>query len=75
MPRSCANSIAISARPDGPSRTIADEGFMILADPQRVIDHLFSRLSATMVLDDAPMQTGAKSKPRQLTLKHLGSET
>jgi hypothetical protein len=48
---------------------------MILADPQRVIDHLFSRLSATMVLDDAPMQTGAKSKPRQLTLKHLGSET
>jgi hypothetical protein len=38
--------------------------FMAL-EPQRVIEHLFSSRSATMVPDDAPIHTGAKSKPRQ----------
>jgi hypothetical protein len=38
---------------------------MMLADPQRVIDHPFSSLSATTMPDDAPIRTGAKSKPRR----------
>jgi len=38
---------------------------LMALDPQRVIDHPFSSRSATMVPDDAPIHTGAKSKPRQ----------
>jgi len=37
---------------------------MMLAEPQRVIDHPLSSLSARMVPDDAPIRSGAKSKPR-----------
>jgi hypothetical protein len=38
---------------------------MMLAELQRVIDHPFCFLSATMVPDEAPIGSGAKSKPRQ----------
>jgi hypothetical protein len=36
--------------------------FMTLAEPQRVTDHPFAWLSATMIRDDAPVRAGAKSR-------------
>jgi hypothetical protein len=43
----------------------AHGSFMMLAQPQRMIDHSFSSPSATRVSDDAPNNDGANSKPRQ----------
>jgi len=38
---------------------------LMALEPQRMIDHPLSSRSVTMVPDDAPIHTGAKSKPRQ----------
>jgi hypothetical protein len=43
----------------------AHGSFMMLAEPQRMIDHSFCSLSATTLSGDAPNNNGAKSKPRQ----------